>query len=560
MKQPFFKVIIDLTAPKTHRAQITIHKASENLPGTLEFPVWTPGSYLVRDYSRNITRLEPARKVSKNRWSIAGNTAKVTYEAYCFERTVRTSFIDDNYAVLVGATLLPLLHGPYEVELRLPASWKLVSSALNFRRRRPGVFTASVRDDDHWIDSPVIAAAPGFGGVGKFTVKGIRHHVAWVGLDCARSMRDMEAAFQKIAATTIQFFGGAPFREYWFLLQFGHKLYGGLEHRDSQLTQFDGSTLGETKDWDAFLRLVAHEYFHSWNVKSIRPRALGPFDYSGENYTQDIWFAEGITDYFDDMLPLQAGLINEEAYWKARLKDATLIPDGIPAHHRRSIAETSFDAWIRYYRPDEDSVNTDVSYYSKGALLGWCWDAYLRRHSKGKWTLARLMRAIWKEFGIDAYEPLAAAQPGFTREDLFAFAEKITGVAQSRQLEAWITQRKPLPWREAARQFKLSPQERVSDQALHFLGLQVQWKAGSAVVAKVLSGSAAEAAGLAPQDEILAVNNVRVTDNDKFLQSLKRGMRAGKALEILSCRLDKVMARDLRWRKHAGVGVEYFSG
>jgi predicted metalloprotease with PDZ domain len=398
-----------------------------------------------------------------------------------------------------------------------------------------------------------VAAAPGFGGIGRFRLKGITHHIAWVGPDCNRTMKELVETFEKIAKVTLQMFGGAPFREYWFLLQFGHKLYGGLEHRDCQLTQFDGSALREQTEWNRFVKLVAHEYFHSWNVKSLRPLALGPFDYFKENYTQDIWFSEGITDYFDDILPLQAGLYSQEDSDKARLRDIMLFPDGFPGHYRRSLAEASFDAWIRgMYRPDEDSVNTDVSYYGKGAVLGWCWDAHLRKGSRGKWTLARLMREFWKEFGIDAYESLKTAQPGFTREQLLKFAEKKTGVAQRRVVENWVTQRKPLPWRQTAKFFGLKYSETVFAPALHFLGLVF----AKGQITSVLSGGAAEEAGLSPHDEVIALNGVRVAEPEKFGLALKAAMREGKEIEVLVARLDRVLTRKIRWRKHDGMGVE----
>lgn len=554
-KQPLYRVTIDLTDAHSHRAKVRIEQEAEKLPGILEFPVWTPGSYMVREYSRHVTCLEPATKVAKNRWRLEGQPKSVSYEVYCFERTVRTSYLDENYASLVGATLLPLLAGPFTVEIKLPSHWKILSSALKFRSIGRGRYLAQVRDRDHWIDCPIVASAPGFGGVGNFRVGGINHHIAWVGLECARSMKEMEEAFQKIASTTLKFFGGAPFKEYWFLLHFGHKLYGGLEHRDSQLSQFDGSVLNEAKSWDGFLRLIAHEYFHSWNVKSIRPKALGPFDYHEENYTEDLWFAEGITDYFDDMIPLMAGMISMDAYKKARLRDITHLPDGVPAHRRRSLAETSFDAWIRHYRNDEDSLNTDVTYYSKGALLGWCWDAHLQKSSRKRWNLAKLMRAIWNEFGIDAYEDLASAKPGFTRSELFAFAEKLTGVKQAKLLESWITDRKPLPWREAAKFFGIKTTENVSDFALHHLGCQLTF--GNQVTVKtVMSHSSAEAAELAPQDELLAINGTRVGESEKTLNTLKKAMAKGRNLEFLLTRGDKILKKKIRWKKHPGLGVE----
>lgn len=557
MNKIFYRVTIDISQAQTHRAQVQIEKAGEDLPGILEFPVWTPGSYLVREYARHITRLEPGNKISKNRWEIPQGAKSVSYEVYGFERTVRTTFIDENYAVLIGASLLPLLRGPFEVELLVPAHWKGVSSALPFKSKGKGRFTALVEDDDQWIDCPIVAWAPGFGGSSKFNLKGIPHQVAWVGMECTRSLKELEESFAKIASATINLFGGAPFKDYWFLLHFGHKLYGGLEHRNSQLSQFDGSTLKKAKEWDGFLRLIAHEYLHSWNVKSLRPIALGPFDYSKENYTQDIWFAEGLTDYLDDYLCWKAGLIDEKAYWKSRVKDISLAPDGLPAHFRRSLAESSLDAWIRHYRPDEDSANTDVSYYCKGALLGWCWDAHLQAKSKGKWTLPKLMKKFWQELGIDAYESLSKAKPGYTRKDLVAIAEKATGIPHKTFLEKWVTGRTILPWTMAAKQSNLKIKTTVNDPLSHFGGFQIQWKNTSALVARVYSDSAAEDAEISPNDEILAINGTRITDQEKLSSTFDLARQEGKTMELLLCRLDKIFTREMHWRKHPGLGVEY---
>lgn len=558
MKKPNYSVLIDLSHPESHRALVEIQARSEELPPILEFPVWTPGSYMIREYARHITRLDPAEKISKNKWRIS-NLKKVSYEVYGLERTVRTSFIDENYVSLVGATLLPLLHTAFEVEIRFPKNWKIFSSALPFKKVGPGRWRANIENDDRWIDCPIVAAAPGFGGVGKFKAKGITHHIAWVGMHNARQMKDFEDSFHKIVTHTVDMFGGAPFKEYWFLLHFGHKLYGGLEHRDSQLSQFDGASLVEQKEWDGFLRLIAHEYFHAWNVKSIRPFALGPFNYSSENYTQDIWFAEGITDYFDDIIPLRCGFIQEEGYWKSRVKDAANVNDGLPGHKRRSLAESSMDAWIRHYRGDEDSPNTDISYYAKGALLGWCWDAHLRKKSKGKWTLERLLRAIWKEFGVDASENLKQARPGFTREELLAFAEGVSRVKQAKEVESWVSERKALPWREAAKFFGLKISEKVSDPVLHLSGLALQWKGSQCTVGKVMAGSSAEMAGISPNDEIIALNGIRISDPEKLQLTWKKCLHAKGKMEILLARLDRTKIAHLAPKPHKGLGTEYIA-
>ena len=556
--KPAYLVTLDLTSPETHRVRVTIEARGDALPPVLTFPVWTPGSYLVREYARHVTLLEPADKISKNQWRIRGTPKSVSYEVYCFERSVRTSFLDVTHAALVGATLLPLLHAPFEVELLVPRGWENVSSALRFKKAGPGRYRAALANDDDWIDKPILAWAKGFGSLSSFRVNGITHHVAYVGGPCARPAKELHEAFAKLCRATIAMFGGAPFKEYWFLLHFGQKMYGGLEHRDSQLSQFDGETLGEGADWNRFLKLIAHEYFHSWNVKALRPAALGPFDYVAENYTPDIWFSEGLTDYFDDQIPLNAGLYTRSDYEKARLKDVSLFPDGHPGHLRRSLAESSFDAWIRYYRGDEDSVNTDVSYYGKGAVLGWCWDMHLQKRSRKRWTLAKLMKEFYKEFGVDAYEPLKSAQPGFTRAQLLEFAEEKTGVSQRALVDGWVTARKPLPWREAARYFGVRWKENVVSPAQHFLGFQPKWDTRGSV-ASVLSGSAAEASGVAPNDELLAVNGIRVTDDAKFKLALKNAMAAGREVSLLLARAERVVMVTIRWRAHAGIGVEIVS-
>ncbi len=553
--KPSFHVVIDIQNPESHRIKVSIYALDDaKLPEILRFPVWTPGSYLVRDYARHITNLTPGEKIERSAWRLSGPRKHVSFEVYAFERTVRTPFVDARYAALVGAALMPLLHAPFTVELLLPKSWTTVSSALKFRRQAPGKWIANVKNDDHWIDSPIVAASPGYGEITSFTHQGIRHHIAWVGTECARSNADLKKDFAKIVDATLKFFGGAPFKEYWFLLHFGTKLYGGLEHRDSQLSQFDGSSLADDKEYDAFLRLIAHEYFHAWNVKSLRPRALGPFDYSMENLTEDLWFAEGITDYFDDMIPLQAGLLSEENYKKSRLKSVQGMNDGLPGQKRRSVADSSFDAWIRHYKPDEDTDNTDVSYYTKGALLGWCWDAELQKRTRGRHTLAKLMRSFWEHFGIDAYEDLQEAKPGYTRRELLAYAEKITGVSHA-FVEAWVTAKKPLPWEAAAKYFRIPFTVKVQDPLLHFSGAQIQWRAGQAILSKVMSGSAAESAGLAPGDEIVAFNDWRASENERVLLRWKRVLESKKPVKVLVSRMERLSVLEFRPKSHPGLGI-----
>lgn len=555
MKTPAFRVTLDARHPETHRVRVTIEARGATFPNLLQFPVWTPGSYLVREFSRHITRFTGGEKVSKNSWRPQAGGRKVTYEAYCFERTVRTSYLDDRVASWNGATLLPLLEGAMEIHVLLPRHWQTLGTALATQKRGPGHWILRARDDDEWIDSPIVAAAPGNGGQARFRSRGKAHRITWIGNTPAVAIEKLTRDVKLISDTVQKMFGGAPFRAYDYLFDFPPRAYGGLEHRSSQLSHFDGFDLGDAKKYEAFLALVAHEYFHAWNVKSLRPQALGPFDYLRENYTPDLWFAEGLTSYFDDKLVFEAGLISEASYNAVRLKDVNTLKDGTPGITRRSLAEASFDAWIRYYRPDEDSLNTDVSYYVKGAQLGWCWDAYLQKKTRGRWTLARLMRAFWREFGIAADEPLREAKPGFSHEEIFEFAHATTGVDHA-VVREWVHSRKPLPWRMAAAHFKLKFKEKPAPAALALAGMNLLDRDGKAMVGSVFSGSSAEAAGLAANDELIAIASTRIV-NAEHAQMLLRRNAARPSLDLLFARAGKVATTKVRLRKHSGLGLEF---
>ena len=399
------------------------------------------------------------------------------------------------------------------------------------------------------------AAAPGPGGQSSFRPRGRPHRITWIGNAPARDFRAITAHVKKISDAVQGMFGGAPFREYEYLFDFLPRSYGGLEHRASQVSHFDNLDLGDAKKYENFLALVSHEYFHAWNVKSLRPEALGPFDYFRENYTEDLWFAEGITSYFDDKLIFDAGLISAASYAAVRLKDVNNLKDGTPGIARRSLADASFDAWVRYYRPDEDSANSDVSYYVKGAQLGWCWDAQLQKRTKKRWTLANLMRAFWGEFGVPADARLRDAKPGFSQDELFAFAAKKTGIDHG-FVKNWVHGRKPLPWREAAAFFKVSFRERVSVPLAHFLGANAVDREGKTFFSQVYSGSEAERAGIAANDEIIALDDVRVATTEAAQNLISR--RAGaKPLRITLSRAGHVFVAKAKPRRHPGLGVDF---
>lgn len=546
-------VEIDLRNPETHRVQINIKHKEPHWPGLIQFPVWSPGSYMVREYSQHVSHLKGAKKINKNTWRPYAETRQISYEVYGFDRTVRTNYIDDNLAILIGSALLPLMQGPFEVVLHLPNSWSVLDSALGFKKIKSGSsYRAKVRDDDHWIDCPIVAARKGHGGTKKFKVGKIPHTFTWVGSAPAVGLDKIIADTKKICERTIKMFGSAPFKQYNYLIDFAPGLYGGLEHRDSQLSQFDPDVLGDKSKYEAFMGLLAHEYFHAWNVKAIRPEQLGPFNYLEENYTEDLWFAEGITSYFDEFIPLECGIITQESFNKARLKDINFLKDGNPGHARRSVAESSFDAWICLYHRNEDWLNRDVNYYVKGAQLAWCWDARLQKATNKKWTLEKLMKEIYREYGVMADESLREATAGFSRADLLLFCEKVT--EQRHQfVEDWVQSKEPLPWREAAKFFGIDFEEKVVDEFNHQFGVVLNEESGKLTASVVFNGTTAEKAGLAPKDELIAIDGIRLNTKAQAESAIKRGTKNSK---WLIARAGRIFELTVQSKKHAGLGVE----
>ena len=512
---------------------------------------------MVREYSRHITKFRGGAKVNKNTWRLNANSKKIQYEVYCFERTVRTSFVDENMALLVGATLLPLLPEPFEIQLLLPKSWKFVSSALKFRKIGAGKWQAKVKDMDEWIDSPIVSAHSDFGGVTRFTSRGISHYFTWVGIKPAIDYKQMVKDVKKICDHIQKMFTYTPFTSYHYLVDFFPNTYGGLEHRSSQFDQFDNIAMEDKEKYKKYMGLIAHEYFHAWNVKSLRPEALGPFDYLEENYTDELWFAEGLTAYFDEKIVFDCGLMTKDEYANARRKDANDLKDGYPGHARRSVAESSFDAWIRLYRRDEDWFNTDVNYYVKGAQVAWCWDAYLEKKTRKRWNLARLIKSLHKQFGIRADENLREAQPGYSRAEIFEYAEQVTGISH-KVVRTWVESHRPLPWKDAAKHFKIPLKEKVTSPNLHWMGVGFQVDRQPLTVKTVFSGSTGEAAGISCGDELLAIEDAHVR-NTKALHRTLTALTTKKQLMLTISRGDRIFRKRVQLKKHAGIGVDWES-
>ena len=401
---------VAMPRPETHLYTITMEvdpRGARTLD--LVLPVWTPGSYLVREFSRHIRdfsakekgRRRPIEvlKVEKNRWRLSFPSKKsespgllsVSYRVYAHELSVRTSHLDASHGYGNGASLFFYVEGrkdePQEVAFRLPRGWR-TSMALP---SRGGVFRAGSYDE--LVDSPFEC---GTHRTFDFWVRGVPHTLALWGRgneDAARVVRDLKRLVVEAAAL----FGGLPYERYLFLVHLAPGARGGLEHRASQSVAVDPWAFRPEKAYRDTLLLFSHELFHAWNVKRIRPEAFGPFDYTQEVHTRDLWALEGVTSYYEVLLAVRAGLVTPAqgfeqwaTSWTGHLET--------PGRKVQSAELASFDSWIRFYRPDENSVNVAESYYRRGQLLGLALDLTLRVGTGGRRGLDDVLRLLWRRW------------------------------------------------------------------------------------------------------------------------------------------------------------------
>ena len=425
-------------APETHYVEVDASLPTGGRPQIELFqPVWTPGSYKVRDYPRHVEALRaespggnplPIEKVRKNRWHLAtwgAPRVHLMYRVYGREMTVRTNFVDRDFALLNGAATFLTLAGdgprPHEVAVVLPARWREAHTALpTSPQGGPHLFHAV--DYDTLVDSPIYCGTP---MVYPFDVDGVPHLLVNEGEDGVWNGPRSAADLERIVRAAFTLWGEVPYRRFLFLnLITGAS--GGLEHRDSTVLMTSRWKTRRRESYLEWLGLAAHEHFHAWNVKRLRPAELGPFDYDEENYTRSLWVAEGITSYYDDLLVHRAGLSSRDEYLRDFSKTVRTA-QRTPGRRVQTLEAASFDTWIKYYQPDENTPNSAISYYTKGAVVAFLLDARIRQATGGAKSLDDVLRLAWTRFagerGFDAreFEALASEVAG---EDLTPFFDR----------------------------------------------------------------------------------------------------------------------------------------
>ena len=520
--------------PKAHQWHITLKfQNPSDSSAVLKLPNWVPGSYLIRDFSRHIITIsaecdgQPAAlsQTAKNIWQTSPKSGHwvIRYTAYAFDLSVRGSFLDTNRGFFDGSCLFFSIEGrlkdTHSLSFNdLPKEWRIATSMPTTGSNT--FQTASYHD---LIDHPVELGNIEFL---DFEAGGIPHRIALSGhypdFDRDRLVSDI----RKICETELAMFPSpAPFTHYLFLLHVGDNIYGGLEHISSTALLADRHSLpphGMTDANDAYTQLLglfSHEYFHAWNVKSIKPAAFAPYDLDRENYTEQLWAFEGITSYYDDLFLARSRTIAPEAYLRLLAQSITRVQQ-TKGRLKQSLAESSFTAWNKFYKQDENSPNAIVSYYQKGALAALCLDLSIRSKSSGRHTLDSVMQQHYRDWldtrqGIPEKQWQARCQ-AFTGLDLEDFFQTtLYSTADLPLAELLATIGIGLQWQAQPRShggaFLSEPPTETPAPASDF-GARFKQNSDHATLTHVFNGGSAENAALCPQDKIIAVDGYACTD------------------------------------------------
>ncbi len=481
----------------------------------VSLPVWIPGSYLVREFSKNLQELAarqgkralPLTQLDKHCWQIActpGKPLELTYTVCAYDSSVRTAWLDATRGFFNGTSLCLQVHGQEKLRHTLDmvstsatAQWSVATGLQALATDKQGFGLYGAADYDELVDCPV-ELGPFW--VGRFKACGVPHQFVVAGAAPSFDGKRLLADTQKICETAIRFWHGAegkaPFKSYLFMLNAVADGYGGLEHRNSTALicgRRDLPRQGEpraSEGYTTLLGLISHEYFHTWNVKRLRPTEFATYDYARENYTELLWFFEGFTSYYDDLLLRRAGLIDDATYLKLITKTINQVLQ-TPGRTVQTVAQASFDAWVKYYRQDENTPNATVSYYTKGSLVALCLDLALRR--EGKTTLDAVMRALWA----------CTAGGPMTETDLRTVLAQLASRSFDSELAQWVHSTSELPLSDllAAHGVTLKAE---APQLAQRLGLRVA-ENHSVQIKAVLRGGAAEKAGMAAGDEWLGL-------------------------------------------------------
>ena len=521
---PVIRHEISMTAPHTHYFQVKttvdLNQSHWN-KSYIDFKMatWTPGSYLIREFARNVESLStvkngsliPVEKINKNTWRVhlskGQKQVTISYDVYAFELSVRTSFLDDTHGYINPASVLLYVHElaqqAQSVQINPHKSFQRISTAL----KQTASQTYEAKNLDELIDSPIEI---GNHQVFQFKVGNIPHQIAFYGqakVDTTKFIADVK----KMCEEAARVIGQHPCDHYLFIIHNLQKGSGGLEHLYSTTCQVARTAYETENGYHGILGLLSHEYFHLWNVKRIRPMALGPFDYENENYTHNLWLSEGMTSYYGALILQRSGQTTTDAYLKGVADEITSV-ENTPGSKVESAASASWDAWIKYYRPNENSRNSTVSYYSKGSVLGTVLNLWIIKQSNGKANLDDVFKYLYQNYYVKHQRGFSDAE----LENAFSF---VAGTSAKTIFQQLVYGTVIPDYAGLLREVGYEWTDVNQGKTIPYLGFTVT--AGK--ISTVLKGSTAYDHGLNVGDEVLKVNSDTFESVDKTLKDKNVG-------------------------------------
>ena len=544
---------ISMPKPSTHMLEVEMRVKWPQMPEKLELkmPVWTPGSYLVREFARHLQDFATKdangsdlgwRKINKNTWQIDAKNAReivATYRVYANELTVRTNELTDEHAFWNNAATLLFVKGQLQARSTVKVApfgdWK-VATGLPADATAPNTFIAE--NYDVLYDSPFEVSD--FKEV-LFDVHGKKHRYVITG-EGNYDLQKLAADTAKIVEESYKIFGELPYNDYTFIVNL--RGGGGLEHANSTALQTDRFSFNPESRYKGFLGLVAHEFFHAWNVKRIRPDALGPFDYENENYTKLLWVAEGGTAYYESILLRRAGLITDKEFLENKAAQIKQLQER-PGRFETSLEEASFDAWIKYYRQDENAVNNQISYYDKGEIVNMLLDVTIRAASNGAKSLDDVLRYLYMEF--------AKKGKNYTSEDFQKAAEIAAGKSLDDFFTKYVRGTSEIDYSEIVKPLGIQLTVKETGSGKAYIGADLVTDNNRLNIRTIPADTPAFEQGLNTGDQIVAVDGYRASQS--FLQSYIGERKPGDKIKLTIFRLDRL--REITFTLGADKRKEY---
>ncbi len=517
------KYTISFPDVHAHYAMVQLSLSEVNIDQIyLKMAVWAPGSYLIREFAKNIDFVEystvdhpdylRATKLDKNTWLIPSKSSEITirYAIYCFEESVRTNIVNEQHALINGAATFLYLDGyenlPITIEVVPNKNWNQISTSLQPFAENKWIRMASNLDE--LIDSPIEI---GNHQTYFFEASNVQHELAIYGksnCNIEQLIQDLKAIVE--AETAI--FGSHPCKEYVFIIHHTENSFGGLEHLHSSVNHISRWSYNDNH-YQRAISLLAHEYFHLWNVKRIRPAELSTFNYNVENYTKLLWFFEGITSYYDDLVCYRAGVTSKEMYLNIVLSNINTVLN-TPGIAVQSLSESSFDTWIKYYRQNENSINSQINYYTKGAVIALMLDITIIESTNGTKCLDDVMYQLYQQYQSNP-------SLGISDKEIQHIIENVAGIPMDDFFHPYIDGVEHINIQAYFNKIGLNIIQKNNSDDI-YLGMQTTFKDGMLMITKIEKGFGAFLAGLSVHDEIIAIDNFRVNKNYESIYQHKK--------------------------------------